>query len=166
MHQEAFDFLEKTQKRFNIATTPTKSLDVGGQLINMPVHHLFPEAIWDVLDIENGIGVTIQADARTWRSEERYDFILCTEVFEHVEDWRGIIDTCLYHLNDGGTLLFTCASINRPPHGAHGDAVVPDGEWYENVAYKDIADHLSGLVRYSEVLYNEEHGDAYAYAEK
>lgn len=166
MHQEAFDYIKCIQEEYRIGETPLNGLDIGGQLINMPVHHLFPKVSWTVLDIEDGVGVDIVADGTTWRSDTKYDLVLSTEVLEHLEDWRGIMTTCAEALETGGILILTCASVGRPPHSAHGVVPVPPGEWYANVPVPEIEKAAEGLFTYFEAEFNREHGDAYLIAWK
>lgn len=166
MHQEAFDYIKRMQREHVIGSEPIQALDIGGQLINMPVHNIFPNTSWTTLDIEDGVGVDIVADGTTWRSETKYDFVLCTEVLEHLSQWREILLTCSEALKPGGVFIMTCASVGRPPHSAHGVVPVPPGEWYANVPVPEIEKAAEGLFTYFEAEFNREHGDAYLIAWK
>lgn len=139
-------------------------LDIGGQNVNGSVHEYFPHAEITTLDLENA---DIVADGRTWRSDLRYDIVIATEVFEHVEDWQAIIETMRFHLDPEGPglLISTCASTGRRAHGATGALWPEPDEWYGNVAPQDLKQELDRWFAYSEVHYHEQPwGDAYMWA--
>jgi len=141
-----------------------KILDIGGQNVNGSVHEYFSNATITTLDLENA---DIIADGCTWRSDDRFDLVIATEVFEHVEEWPAIIETMYFHLVDGGTLISTCASTGRRPHGATGALDPAPGEWYGNVAPQDLQNVLNHWFVEAEVHYHPvPWGDAYMWARK
>lgn len=124
------------------ATVPPHGavLDIGGLDINGSIRNLFPWADpYITLDNTPGPNVTITADARTWTPDREYSVVVCTEVLEHVQEWRLIVQTCMYALAPGGTLILTCATTNRGPHDSHGGPEIPLNQYYGNVAMKDFA---------------------------
>lgn len=77
----------------------SRILDMGGANVNGTVHDLLPAgATIDVLDIEDGPGVTIVADARDYRADEPYDMVISTELLEHVDGWEKVVNTALFNL--------------------------------------------------------------------
>jgi hypothetical protein len=90
---------------------------------------------------------------------------MCTELLEHVEDWRGCIATARHVLKPGGWLYITCASTGRHPHGARGGPVPDPGEWYRNVDPDDLRAALD-LFSEAHVEFNPNPGDAYAWARR
>lgn len=46
--------------------------------------------------------------------KKKFDFIICSEVIEHVEDDTGLLETILTLLNPGGVLLLTTPSLSAP----------------------------------------------------
>lgn len=122
------------------------------------------------LDIEAGPGVDIVADARKPVSEDEldlYDVVLCTEVFEHVQDWSSIVISIHDWLRPGGVALMTCASTGRRPHGARGAMDPAPGEWYQNVRTLELCHALeaAGFQTYGS-KYQAVPGDVYAWARK
>lgn len=139
-------------------------LDLGGRNVNGTVHDLLPNARIDVLDITPGSGVTIVADARTWRTQHRYDLVVSTELLEHLDGWPQALTTAASALGHTGCLLLTAAAPPRPPHGAHGAAKPGVGEHYENVDPVRLASELRSRFTTFGVEYNNDPADVYAWA--
>ncbi|MEU1787126.1 class I SAM-dependent methyltransferase [Streptomyces sparsogenes] len=170
MHPEARDGLARMLKDSGLALgAPWRVLDLGGRDINGSVRDLLPHATWTGLDVEPGPGVDLVHDAtRPWPiGWDRYDIVVCTEVMEHVQLWRCILQTASEALRPGGpqALFVTCASDGRHPHGASGAASPAPGEWYRNVSPQPLLDELEHLFREATVTYNPRPGDAYAWAQ-
>lgn len=162
MHPEAFAGFGRAMQRAGIdRETAYRVLDVGGQNVNGTVHGWFsPETEITTLDLENA---DIIADARTWEPDRLFDIVIATEVFEHVENWCEVIGTMRKALDpDGpGVLIATCASTNRPRHGATGAPLPVDDEYYANVDPQELDDCLRNFFRTSVVEYCYPPGDAY-----
>ena len=113
-------------------------LEVGGRQINGGVRDLYPNANPYVsLDIAEGPGVDIVADATTWTPDRLYDLIVCTEVFEHTPHWAAILRMMAAACRPGGRLVLTMAGPNRSPHGG-GGGPWEAGEYYANVEPSDL----------------------------
>ena len=147
-------------------TTPMKVLDMGGQDVNGTVHDLMPNATIDVLDIKPGRGVTIVADARTWRGNTDYDLVISTELLEHLPAWHQALTTAHHALRPDGVLIITAASTGRGPHGANGEVLPPPGEHYENVAPAELATALHPLFTSYGIEYLPRPADVYAWARR
>lgn len=117
--------------------TSLRILDMGGQDINGTVHNWIRTGgdTLDVLDIENGPGVTIVGDARRtdWWDHQPYDVVISTEMLEHLENWSYSIDVAYAVLRRGGWFIGTCAGYKRQRHGATGAPEPAPGEYYENI---------------------------------
>lgn len=146
-------------------------LDVGGADVNGTVHPEIrrvgdPGAVIDVVDVEEGPGVTIVGDASTlkfWLDIETaiagnpsltvpptmppYDLVISTETLEHVENWEMIVRGAHAALRSGGWFVGTCASVGRRPHGARGEHDPGPEEWYENVDPTYLIYELLGCFR-------------------
>lgn len=125
-------------------------LDLGGADVNGTIHDLIRSQLTDVtidvLDLADGPGVTIVADARNYRpapDAELYDLVISTECLEHVFGWPLVVKTARACLEPGGWFVGTAASIGRRPHGARGEHDVPEGEHYDNVDPSKLASNLA-----------------------
>lgn len=138
MHPEARAFAEA-----HASDEPVAVLEIGGRQINGMVRDLFPNADPYVsLDIADGPGVDIVADAATWVPDRLYDVVVCTEVFEHTADWPAIVSTMAAACAPGGRLVLTMAGPGRAPHGASGGPWQPQ-EHYANVDPNNLRAALS-----------------------
>lgn len=117
------------------ATTDSVTvLDLGGRSINGTCRDMFPNASYVSLDIMEGEGVAIVADAADWQPDCRYDVVVSTEVFEHTERWREICSTAHRALKRGGRLIVTCAGPARGAHSAVDGGPLHADEFYANVS--------------------------------
>jgi SAM-dependent methyltransferase len=114
-------------------------LEIGSLDVNGSVRPLFAAAEhYHGLDISPGPGVDEVANAADWRSPPCFDVVVSTEVLEHAPRWRDVVVNAWDALADGGILLLTCATDPRPPHSAVDGWDVRPGEWYANVAPREL----------------------------
>lgn len=170
MHPEAYAGFARMLEQTGLdPAAHYMGLDVGGADVNGSVRDQFALTEWIGLDIEPAPGVGIVADAATWRPgpEWKFDIVIATELFEHAERWADIIETMALALRPGGpeTLIATCASDGRPPHGARGEWGVPEGQYYGNVSPDALKERLRDFFRLVHVEYNPNPGDAYMWAQ-
>lgn len=118
-------------------------VDLGGRDINGQVRTLFPLITWTVVDVEDGPGVDLVADAATYSHPDPVTIVLCTEVLEHTPVWPAVLATARRALDHGGRLLVTAAGPRRKAHSALGGGPPRRGEWYCNID----PDHLSAVLR-------------------
>jgi SAM-dependent methyltransferase len=124
-------------------------LDIGGRDLNGSPRQFFPNANpYHVVDLRPGPNVDIVADAGgddIWNfcTPGTYDMVICTEVFEHAQNWRNILLTAWEVLRPGGRIVFTCAGPGRPEHsGIEPVWGLIDGEFYANVSPEEIGEEL------------------------
>lgn len=144
MHAEARQYVEHwTRHYIRLSARFDRILEIGGVQINGGVRDLFPDAhrYWSI-DPEPGAGVDQVARARDYHAPTDYDLVISTEVLEHVEQPAEVIACAWRALRHGGTLILTCASTGRKPHGARGAEHPAPGEWYRNVSPEELRDLL------------------------
>ena len=160
MHVEAFqavaDFLQE-------AEPPKSVVEFGSRFINGSVRPLFRGASYVGVDIAPGPCVDVVADAATFKPALRPACVVCCEVLEHAENAKAIVANAVDILEDGGSVIVTCASTGRAPHSAVDGGQVQVGEFYRNVPPETLLAWLeeAGAERVK-VLFDQGRGDAYA----
>jgi SAM-dependent methyltransferase len=94
------------------------SLNINGSL--RPVVELFEPFEYIGVDIAMGPGVDQICPVENLISKfgsNRFDMIICTELLEHVKNWKKAIHNLKHILKPGGTLLVTTRSKGMLYHG-------------------------------------------------
>jgi hypothetical protein len=163
MHAEAWHWLEtKIRPQLEGAR---HVLDFGGCDVNGSPRLLFSlNTDYLVLDARRGPDVNIVAEGVTWNPPAdlrgTFDVVISTEVFEHVEHWRGILYNLWLAVRPAGTCLITCATHPRAPHSILGIEPPPPGEWYRNIDVEEILAPMHFLFRGVEHVLHQR-GDIY-----
>jgi SAM-dependent methyltransferase len=98
-------------------------LEVGARNVNgsaRPLAERHAPAEFVGVDIVEGPGVDAICDVDRLVErfgEARFDLVLCTEVMEHIRDWRRALSNLKRVLAAGGTLLVTTRSAGFHYHG-------------------------------------------------
>jgi cyclopropane fatty-acyl-phospholipid synthase-like methyltransferase len=127
MHSDAYRFIAETIGR------PSRVLEIGSLDINGSPRALVLDCEWYGIDMQAGTAVDEIADAASWRSDRRFDLVVCAEVLEHTNSVYDLLVTAAHHLEPEGRLIVTCATDGRAPHSAVDGGPVRAGEFYENV---------------------------------
>lgn len=162
MHHQAYHWMRRT-----LAILPDRQsvLEIGSKDVNGTIRPLLGKvARYTGIDIVEGAGVDIVADAATFRTDERFDTVVCMEVLEHTDKGREICRTAYHHLSEGGVLLVTAATDGREPHSAVDGGPLREGEYYQNVKRSDLSFWLSDFSK--SYITKKQWGDIYAVAYK
>jgi cyclopropane fatty-acyl-phospholipid synthase-like methyltransferase len=141
MHVQAHGFIA------HHATTlaPARVLEIGSLDVNGSVRTLFPGAAYHGIDVVDGPGVDEVADAADWHASTPFDVVVSTEVLEHAPRWRDVVANAWEALGTGGVLLLTCATDPREPHSAVDGWALRTGEWYGNIAPREVISVVATL---------------------
>jgi len=131
MHVEALEWVGRCLPRVD----PLASvLEFGSRDINGTPRCLVqlaaPGATYLGVDMREGQGVDVVADAAVYRALRPVDLVICTEVLEHAPDPAGIVANAAANLHGGGHLVLTCAGPRRPRHSGIVEGAVQPGEHY------------------------------------
>lgn len=151
------------------------ALDIGGRNVNGHARDLWPKMTWTIIDKNHPLPVgsyeyadsTIVGDAIGWTPDKHYDLVLCTEVFEHCEQWPELVKTAYRALKPDGYFIITCAGPGRKAHSSFdGGPVLFPGEFYANVIPDVLGRVLKDCGFYGFVIYNPWAFDNYVFAKK
>lgn len=148
MHAACATFVaEAIERHDKLYGGPFKSvLEIGARDVNGGVRSLFGPCEYTTLDIEPGPGVDIVADARCWMPGRTWDAVVCTNVFEHVNGWKFIVDSAAQALGPGGWFIVTTVGDPFPPHSAVDGYDLRFGEHYENVRPERLMSEMARIL--------------------
>ena len=156
MHGEVLSWVLDGLAVYKASDTAKKSgahvLEFGSLDINGSVRSLFDELVADGgsylgIDVQEGPGVDLVADASVYTSDRSYDIIVCAEVFEHTPLWPKIVKNAHTLLMPGGMFIATMAGVGRPPHSAIDENPIRPWEYYKNVTAGALEQALSAFSR-------------------
>lgn len=122
-------------------------LEFGSRNLNGSVRLIIHAQTYVGVDLYEGPDVDVVGDAATVDlSPQRFDLIVCTELFEHADDdtCQAIVGNAYRHLEPDGVFIATMAGPGRTPHSAI--EAVPElqpGEFYRNVTPDLLASWLA-----------------------
>jgi len=109
-------------------------LEIGSRNVNGSIREYFAGADYLGVDLRAGDGVDVIGDtADLWTTDERFDAIVCAEVFEHEPRWPSIVNKIATWLAPQGVVFLTMASTGREPHSGIDGGPVHPGELYQNI---------------------------------
>lgn len=152
MHQAVLHWVEESLNSWGckdlseISVLEFGSLDINGSVRSIIQHKC---KAYLGLDIQDGPGVDLVADAGAFDTDQSFDVIICCEVFEHTPRWREIISNAHRLLTDGGIFIATMAGEGRSPHSAIDENPIRDWEYYANVGAWELNRHMKMFSRHS-----------------
>lgn len=156
MHAEVFNWTKSAflDWRRTMSTTNYRVLEIGSLDINGSIRSIFKDAEYYLgIDMQEGPGVDLVANAATFVIENPVDIVVCCEVFEHTGEWEQILDTSYKNLNTGGIFIGTAAGNGRPPHSAIDENPIRPWEHYRNIQTNELQTALE-KVNYSNIVIN------------
>lgn len=178
MHAEAYQWLSQFSD-----FEPYTAVDLGGDYDNLTPRALWPRATWTIVNPHAYVSLSRPdvpvanyacGDARKWSTPAdigRYDLVICTEVFEHVDGWEDICENAYKLLKNPDAFrdpkfLITCAGPGRKPHNMYDGGELQPGEHYEYVMPHELGTVLRACGFRCKITYEPDAGDVYAYAIK
>lgn len=179
-HRQQTEFCKNIRKIFPEYFSDRNVLDIGSLDINGNNRFLFNSCGYVGLDVGEGPNVDVISVGHLYNSsDESYDTIISTEVFEHDMFYEDTIRNVIRMLKPGGAFIFTCASTGRPEHGTRksdGSYAAPlllqiSEEWsdyYKNLTEDDIKSIRGFIESFPDGVfqYNSEVGDLYFFGIK
>src|SRR5690348_14261989 len=100
MHPEAFEWVRKIAW----SLPPLRRVaEFGSRAINGSVREIFTDAAPYIgVDIVDGPGVDVVADASEWAGPDGLDAVICCETFEHTPRGYSLCNNAWRLLRDGG----------------------------------------------------------------
>ena len=120
MHGSVNSFIQKHLRKADVFNQTV--LEVGSRNINGSVRDIilpFQPEQYIGTDMEAGDGVDVVLNALdlvTMYGEESFDIVVCAEMLEHCEHWKGAIANMKSVLKPGGMILLTTRSPGYPLH--------------------------------------------------
>jgi hypothetical protein len=147
MHLAASDYIFKTfhqEREERFKNKKITVLEIGSFNINGGVRNFFAPFAKEYvgLDIQEGEGVDLVADAAEYVNKDYYDIIVTAETFEHTPDWKKIIANTYLNLKEGGLFIATMAGEGRPPHSALDEKPIRSWEHYANIGEWELTQCL------------------------
>ena len=131
MHTEALDFLRRISLNGPV-------VEFGSRNVNGSARDVFPGLEWIGVDLQDGPGVDVVADAAMFTTDDIISSVVCCEVLEHAANWKEIIRNAGNVMDHDGILVITCAGPGRTPHSAIDGGPLRDGEYYRNLSAAEI----------------------------
>jgi len=140
MHDAAMKFTLDAYSEWSTAKVPPRILEIGSFNINGSARQILEqvaESYWGI-DVQDGPGVDEVVDAVEYIWPDRYDVIVCNEVFEHTPHYAKIINNAAKSLSVNGIFIATMAGEGRPPHSALDENPIRPWEWYRNIGWWEL----------------------------
>jgi len=167
MHKEANDFIESMIIKFPEAFEHRNVLDVGSLDINGNNRKYFNHCKYTGLDIGPGRNVDIVCPIHLFESESKFETIISTEMLEHDIHWKSSLLKMIELLDDEGSILITCAGINREEHGTTRTSPIDSpftNDYYKNISKKMLLSVFKGKFKQLIIEETEDKKDIYLFA--
>lgn len=152
MHGDVLTWVEHC---LDVTGQPKRVAELGSRNVNGSVRHLFTgQDRYVGVDIRDGPGVDVVANAAHWETDDLFDAVVACEILEHTPDAEAICRNAYRLLVLGGACIITTAWTCRDPHSGidgHllGDQWTDDPtdrsgrEYYRNISEADLLRWLS-----------------------
>lgn len=170
-HQEQLNFVRAASSGLTTNFSNRKILEIGSYDVNGSIRQFFQNSHYVGVDLSEGPGVDIVCEGNKLNHpDQTYDLTLSCECFEHNPHWADTFLNMHRMTQNGGVVVFTCATTGRPEHGTTrtSPTVSPGSQsigwdYYRNLTQKDFLEafNLSDLFKSHFFLTNESSFDLY-----
>lgn len=119
-------------------------VEFGSLNVNGTVRDLFVGAEYIGIDLLDGPGVDVIADAAEYSPDVAPDTVVCLNMLEHAPNGAAIIANARRILAPGGWLLFGAAGETWPEHSADGGPL-HEGEHYQGIGEPWLHEQLADM---------------------
>jgi SAM-dependent methyltransferase len=151
MHKEVKKFCLSVKNHHPQFFQNSDVLDCGSLDINGNNRYLFDNCFYKGIDIVEGKNVDFVGMVHNFKSNIKFDCVICTEMLEHDEDFAASLNAMFNFTKPGGLLLITAAGYGRGEHGTHeiksGDSPLTNN-YYCNISVSMLLQGLD-LTRFS-----------------
>jgi len=141
MHQEVLNFLQRTKEKYPEKFRGIRVLELGSLNINGTPRQFFENCEYIGVDRQAGNGVDVVSNAHEFKSKNKFDVVITTEMLEHDKYADLSIENAWKLLKKGGIFIGTAANVNRAPHYEF----VGEDNHYENISRERVEDWIKKL---------------------
>ncbi len=149
-HPQQLTFISTLAKHLNTTNQKVKILEIGSYNVNGSIRGNFIGCDYIGADLTEGPGVDIVADGHLINHDDKtYGITISCECFEHNPYWLETFLNMYRMTEEGGVVVFTCATRGRVEHGTrrtspYSSPGTQDIGWdyYRNLLTKDFTDSV------------------------
>lgn len=174
-HKTMQEYISSIKDKFPSYFNDVRVLDIGSLDINGNNRIYFNNSNYTGVDIGEGKNVDVISLGHEYRSDEKFDVVITTELLEHDIFWKKTFLNGFDLLNNYGLYIFTCAGYGRPEHGTaktdpnsspFTSEIKYWENYYENRTIKDFVNILDFEENFHECSFQYIPGDLYFYGIK
>lgn len=168
MHREADEFIKSIKKDFPFVFQDKKVLDVGSLDINGNNRMYFENCNYTGIDIGEGNNVDIVCPIHLFKSD-KFQTIISTEMLEHDKYWKESLINMINLIEDDGSILITCAGINREEHGTTRTSPIDSpftNDYYKNITAEMLLSVFKGKFETLLISETDDQEDIYLFVNR
>ncbi len=152
MHEAVKNFIKQVKAIYPNAFVNNKVLEFGSYDINGSTREFFEDCEYIGVDWRRGPGVDILSLAHKFKSKEKFNVVISTEMLEHDKFAEESVKNMIKLLVSNGLLIITCAGPLRKEHeiecgiDEHYENIQPTQleSWIDKSLFKKFKIEVSG----------------------
>ena len=143
MHKGVQEFLFSVSLLYPQYFNDAKVLDMGSLDINGNNRWVLKNCKYLGVDVATGNNVDSISLAHEFRTSQKFDLVLSTEMLEHDKYYKETLKNAISLLRSNGMLCFTCATTGRHVHGIERERPEDNPKlfrtnYYRNITQEDV----------------------------